>query len=275
MKSPTQALILFLILMVLGAGAARAQTPASSGAERQTPPPAAVAPPAGPAPPLSEREMLEKRGDVQMARKNYREAAELYQQALKLDPKNAALHNKTGIAYHQQFQFGAARQFYQRAIRLNKKYAEAVNNLGTIYYAQKKHKSAIKQYRKALELSPNSASIYSNLGTAYFAQKKYDDAFAAYTTALQLDPEVFEHRSSYGVLLQERSVEDRARFHYFLAKTYAAAGDFPRALDYLRKALEEGFKERDKIVEDPAFAELIKTEAYAQLMANPPPSLPQ
>ncbi len=228
-----------------------------------------------PASPMSERDLLEKRGDVQMARKNYREAVDLYLKALQLDPKSAVLFNKVGIAHHQQFQFVEAKKFYERAIKLNKKYAEAVNNLGTIYYGQKKYKSAIKQYQKALELTPNSASIYSNMGTAFFARKKYEEAFTAYIKALELDPEVFEHRSTYGVLLQERSVEDRARFHYFMAKTYASAGMFDRALSYLRKALEEGFKEREKITEDPAFAELVKTEAFVQLMANPPPSLPQ
>lgn len=259
-----------LLCFLLGASGLVAQTPSPAGTGTQER--SATAPPPTP---IGEREMLEKRGDVQMARKNYREAIAIYAQALRLDPKSAVLHNKIGIGYHQQFLFNDARRFYERAIKLNKKYAEAINNLGTIYYGQKKHKSAIKQYQKALALSPNSASIYSNMGTAFFARKKYEEAFAAYMKALQLDAEVFEHRSTYGVLLQERSVEDRARFHYFMAKTYAAAGMFERALDYLRKALEEGFKEREKIAEDPAFAELIKTEAYTQLMSNPPPSLPQ
>lgn len=225
---------------------------------------------------VSPAEALEKRADVQMARKDYREAATLYGKAIALQPKNAVLYNKLGIAHQQLARLDQAQKYYQRAIKLNRKYSEAINNLGTIHYARKKYKSAVNQYRKALELAPDSASVYSNLGTAYFAQKKYDEAFAAYRKALELDPEVFEHKSTYGILLQERSVEDRARFHYFLAKTYAAAGVLDRALEYLKKALEEGFKEKDKIAEDPSFAELIKTEAYVQLMANPPvPISPQ
>ena len=39
-----------------------------------------------------------------------------------------------------------------------------------------------------------------------------------------LDPEVFENRSTQGVLLQERSVAERGKFHYYLAHTYAQAG---------------------------------------------------
>lgn len=87
-----------------------------------------------------------------------------------------------------------------------------------------------------------------------------------------IDPEVFEHRNSHGVLLQERSVEERAKFHFYLAKTYAKSGQTERALLYMRKAIEEGFKERGKFAEDsdfsamqalPEFQELMKLETRA------------
>ena len=85
--------------------------------------------------------------------------------------------------------------------------------------------------------------------------------------ALTLDPEVFEHRSTQGVLLQERSVEERAKFHYYLAKTYAKAGMNDRAILYVRKAIEEGFKERDKFVKDPEFAALQENMEFKEILA--------
>ena len=97
---------------------------------------------------------------------------------------------------------------------VNPKYAEAINNLGTIYYAKRSFRRAVSQYNKALKLTPNSASIYSNLGTAQFARRKYKEASEAYQKALSLDPEVFEHRAAYGTLLQERTVAEKAKFHY-------------------------------------------------------------
>lgn len=209
----------------------------------------------------------EKRGDIMMARKMYREAIELYRQA---PMDSAVIWNKIGIAYHQLMQLETAKKHYERAIKLNGKYSEAINNLGTVYYARKSYRRATGQYQKALKLAPESASIYSNLGTAYFARKKYQDAFTAYQKALSLDPEVFEHRNSYGVLLQERSVGERAKFHYYLARTYAKAGVNDRALQYLRKALEEGYKERQKILEDPEFAALKDDPEFQQLIATEP-----
>jgi hypothetical protein len=65
-------------------------------------------------------------------------------------------------------------------------------------------------------------------------------------------------------------VGERARFHYYLAKTYAQAGYAERALQYILMALEEGFKERDKLMEDPEFAKLRETVEFKELMATEP-----
>ena len=163
-----------------------------------------------------------------------------------------------------------ARKHYERAVKLDPKYSEAINNLGTVYYAGKNYRKAVSYYNRALKLNPQSASIYSNLGTAQFARKKYKQAMEAYETALSLDPEVFEHRGTNGVLLQERGIAERAKFHFYLAKTYAKAGATERALLYIRKALEEGFKEREKFKEEPEFAKLQELPEFQQLMASEP-----
>lgn len=208
-----------------------------------------------------------RRGDILMARKMYREAIETYTEGIR---DIAVMYNKIGIAYHHLMDFKAALDYYNRALELNPAYAEAINNIGTVYYAQKKHKQAIKQYEKALKHAPHSASIYSNLGTALFARKKYKNAFEAYQKALELDPDVFEHRSTAGSLLQERSVEERAKFHFYLAKTYARAGMLDRALLYMRKALEEGFRDKDKFRDDPDFKDLQENAEFQALLALEP-----
>ena len=209
----------------------------------------------------------EMRGDIAMARKDYRQAVELYKS---VQPPTHIIYNKIGIAYHQLTDMDTALRFYQRAIKAKPDYPEAINNLGAIHYAQKGYRRAVSLYSRALKLTPNSASIHSNLGTAWFARKNYQKASAEYQLALDLDPEVFEHRSTNGVLLQERSVVERAKFHYYLAKTYAKAGAHERALQYMRKALEEGFKERKKFVEDPEFAALQQLPEFQELLASNP-----
>jgi len=224
-----------------------------------------------PAPPAVETPKTplspEMRGDIYMARKMYREAIEAFGDG---PAKDAILKNKTGIAFHQLLQLDSARKNYEQAVKLKPDYAEAINNLGTVYYAKKSFRRSITFYKRALKLSPEAASIYSNLGTAYFARKQYVEATDAFQTALKLDPEVFEHHSTYGVLLQERSVDERAKFHYYVAKMYAKDGRNELALQYLRKALEEGFKEKKKLNEDPEFAELRELPEFKLLLTLEP-----
>jgi len=220
----------------------------------------AVAQSAAPAPMTRE-----ERGDLYMVRKMYREAIDAYRSA----GKSAVLWNKIGIAYHQLGELEAARRSYERAIKLDKNYADAVNNAGTVFYAEKKYRTAIARYTRAISLSPNTASFWSNLGTAYYARGKFDEMEKAYTRALQLDPNVFELHGTIGTRMLDRSVADRARYHYELARMYAIAGKNDLALQYLRKALEEGFKEKDKL-QAKEFSTLRETQEFKDLMTLEP-----
>ena len=227
------------------------------------PPQASTPSPAPVRPELS----AEDRGDIMMARKMYREAIDMYATA----PESAATRwNKMGIAYHQLQDLRTARKAYERAIRLDPQYGEAINNLGTIYYGEQSYRRAVRQYKKALRELPESASINSNLGTAYFARKDYKKATEAYETAMQLDPDVFEHHNTYGILLQNNNVGERAKFHYYLARSYAKKGFNDRAMLYIRKALEEGFDERQKFMQDPEFAGMRNNLEFQALIKSEP-----
>jgi tetratricopeptide (TPR) repeat protein len=209
----------------------------------------------------------EMRGDIFMARKQYREAIEAFGEG---SPKDPVLRNKMGIAYHQLQELGKALKCYQAAVKLKPDYHEAINNIGTIYYSQKSYRRAINQYRKALRVAPEQASVHSNLGMAYFARNQIEPAVEEFRTALKLDPEVFEHHGTYGVLLQERTVADRAKYHYFMATLYVQGGRNDLALQYLRKAIEEGYKDRKKLGDDPAFASLREMPEFKELLTLEP-----
>ena len=216
-------------------------------------------------PPISK----EMRGDIFMARKMFREAIDTFREC----PPSAVLENKIGIAFHQMMQLQLARQSYQRAIKMDPKYPEAINNLGTVFYAQRNFGKSVKYYKKALKLNPSVASFWVNLGTAYFSKHDFKRAATCYDKAMSLDPDVFERHGQYGTTLEERSVEDRAKFHLYLAKAYAQRGDKEKAILYLRKALEEGVKERKKIPEMPEFASLKTDTAFQDLLIQDPKPL--
>lgn len=217
---------------------------------------------------------LELRADLRMIRKRYLEAIDFYEEALRLMPDNAVLMNKTGIAYHQLFRLGEARKYYERSAKTDESYAQAWNNLGAVHYARRNYKRAIRYYRRGLKYSPAYAAIRSNLGTAFFARKKYEQAMEQFRLALLLDPEVFQHRNIFGILMQDHTVEDRARFHYLVAKSFASLGYVEKCLYFLRRAMEDGFPP-DQIQQDPAFALLGDDERFHALFIQPPPVIPR
>jgi tetratricopeptide (TPR) repeat protein len=212
----------------------------------------------------------ETRGDIFMARKQYADAIDVYR---KSGDKSAVVENKIGIAFHQLQRLDQARKYYERAIKLKPDYPEAINNLGTVFYSEKSYRRAVGCYKRALRFSPQSAAMMANLGMAYFARHDYDHASEMFTLALATDPLVFEKHGQYGELLQERSVEEMAKFHLFLAKAHAKKGENEQAILYLRKALEEGVKDRNKIPDMPEFAALKADPAFVELIASAPKPL--
>lgn len=213
----------------------------------------------------------EELGDLYMARKQYREATEQYRSLSEQNPRNAVYLNKLGIALHQQTALSAALKFYERAVKVNPKYADAENNIGTIWYQRKKYSKAVRAYQKAIKMRDDMPVLYSNLGYAYFSQGKYEDSIAAFRTALAKDPQFFERGSSRtGSILQDRSVPDRGRFYFLLAKSFAEAGNLDRAIFYLRKSKEEGYTQLNEVKKDPAFAAVLQDPAVIDLLAPKP-----
>ncbi len=209
----------------------------------------------------------EERGDVYMARKMFREAIASY----KAGPQNSPVTwNKIGIAWHNLGELGLARSNYEHALKVDKKYAEALNNIGTVFYAQKRLRTAISRYKRAIQLAPDKASFWSNLGTAYYSEGKYPLMMEAYDKAIALDPDIFEHHGLVGTEMQDRTVADRARYHFELARLYAKIGKDELAMQYLRHSFEEGFKDKDKVRTSPEFTGLLEKPEFIELMALEP-----
>jgi tetratricopeptide (TPR) repeat protein len=213
----------------------------------------------------------EQLADLYMVRKDYREAAQTYKHLADENPRNAVYLNKLGIALHQQEALPLALKYYERASKVDPTYADPQNNIGTVWYQRKKYGKAIKAYQKAINLRKDMAVLYSNLAYAYFGDKKYEQSLLAFHQALTIDPKFFEHNGSRnGSVLQDRSVTDRGRFYYMLAKSFAQAGNIERCIVYLRKAKDEGFKELNNAKTDPDFASMLKNPEIQEILASKP-----
>ncbi len=97
------------------------------------------------------------------------------------------------------------------------------------------------------------------------------DSFSA---ALAIDPQIFERRGGGGTIVQQRSSTDPATFNFFLAKTYAKAGDAEHAAHYLKLSRDYGYKNLKSINKDPDFATVLKDPRIQDILLNRPPGAP-
>ena len=262
---------LFITLVVVTLSAISLSGQSYFADQVQSPPPQlrSVDPPAHDSSP----EVLESQGDDLRAQKLFLDAIDYYRAALAKKPDDAALYNKMGIAELQMHRLVEAKKDFERSIKADRIYSEAYNNLGVVYYSAKRYNKAIDRYNKAIQLRDDAASYYSNLGAALFSKKEFEKSVLAYARALQLDPDVFERTSRAGVAAQMSKPEDRAHYDYVVAKLYAKMGSADRSLEYLRKALEEGYKSIDNVYKDQEFAGIRKDPRFTELMSVRPPSI--
>lgn len=220
-------------------------------------------------------EELEARGDQLRVNKLFLDAIDYYRAALPKSEHPSALLNKIGIAELMMVRYKEAKKSFEQSIKADHKYADAYNNLGVVYYEEGKYGQAAKEYKKAIVIDGNSASFYSNLGAALFSKKEFDQAVLAYQKAMQVDPNVFERTSRAGVQAQLPKPQDRARYDYTVAKLYAKMGFSDRSLEYLKKAMEEGYKDFKNVYKDEEFAEVRKDKRFQELVAARYPALPE
>jgi tetratricopeptide (TPR) repeat protein len=258
-----------LILLVVSSAAALAQVSHSEQVQISPPLVRAIDPPA----PDATAAALEQEADQLRGDKLFLDALDYYHAALAKKKNDARLLNKVGITELMMQRFKEARRSFEESIRADHEFADAYNNLGVIYYESKKYGAAVKQYERAIAKDGGSASFYSNLGAAYFSKREFERAVTAYQHALEMDPDVFGRTSRNGVQAQLPSPEDRARYNYTVAKLYAKMGFSEQSLEYLRKAMEDGYKDLKNVYKDVEFAELRKNPRFTELMASKSPAI--
>lgn len=196
--------------------------------------------------------------DLFMAEKQYADAVRAYKKILETDPKNAQVLDLTGVAYQQMLDLREAENYYKKATKVDKNYSSALNNIGTVEYTRKHYKKAIKFYKKALGICTDKASFYTNIGYAYFETKQYPEAIASFQQALLIDPGVFQSHGEGGAIVQQRATTDPGLFYFYVAKSFALAGNAAQAAHFLKMSRDNGYKDFMSASKDASFAKVIK-----------------
>jgi len=131
------------------------------------------------------------------------EAAEAFEQAVKIDPDLAEAHFRLGLSYEAQNKADEAETEYKKAIEAFKKYvdtnpedAEAHYQFGQTYAALHQYSEAVREYRLATKIRSDDGDMYFDLGMALTKLARYDEAVAAYSKALEIDPEDYRSQDA-------------------------------------------------------------------------------
>lgn len=110
-----------------------------------------------------------RRANSAFQRGEYREAVELYRQALLQDPDNPRLHFNLGNALYQLGEPELAFESYQRSqslTELQQEQALADYNKGRVLTDQERYEEALEQFRQALIRNPYDADAQHNFELA-------------------------------------------------------------------------------------------------------------
>ena len=99
-----------------------------------------------------------------------KEAHQLIEKALKLEPENAYYIDSLGWVFYRLGRLEDALREIKKSLQLlsqeNKDDAIIREHLGDIYFAMGKEKEAIKAWRKALELDPENKKVKKKIEKA-------------------------------------------------------------------------------------------------------------
>ena len=218
------------------------------------------------------------------------EAIEAYTRVTYLRPDNAWAFNNRGGARYFAGDLEGAIVDWERANTLEPG-PYILSNIGTAYFHLQRFADAATKYREALDMNPNDHAVWGNLGDTYrVIPERRDEAAGAYERQLALANDnlkinrsnaealsrsavslAFMGRSAEALKSIEQAVElspDNITVLYDAGVTYVTLGEFDRAVDALKRAIDVGYS-ASFIDTDPLFDDLRNSARYAELIAVP------
>jgi tetratricopeptide (TPR) repeat protein len=187
------------------------------------------------------------------------EAIEEYRKAIELNPNCAEFCNNLGNLLAKQNQTEEAIEQFQKALEVAPDNAKVRINLANTLTAQGRWDEAIEQYQQALNLTPDSVHAHNQLGLLLQTRGEFKAAIAQFQKVLELDPRHVTAHNNLAWLLAtcpESSSRDGKKAVELaqqavqlsggnspeildtLAAAYAEAGQFPKAIETARRALD-------------------------------------
>jgi len=116
------------------------------------------------------------------------QAAELYTQVLKLEPRNFPALQFLGVLRGQQGRLAEARQLLQTALEIQPRDFGVLLNFGQVLMGAQQTRDALGFFDKALAVRPNAFEVLYNRGVALADLQRHAEAAASFEAALKQNP---------------------------------------------------------------------------------------
>ncbi len=170
-----------------------------------------------------------------------------FQKALEFDSGYAMTYFKLGEAFYFENQLEQAESMWKKSARLAPGDVLSFYNLGVLSADQGEKQEALQYFRKVTELAPDDPDAYLDIVELQTAMDRLEEAENVLKTVFKLAPGLPDG-------------------DYLLAGLLARQNEEDDALDALQSALEKGFRDRERILRDPALANIRQTARFKDLM---------
>lgn len=159
-----------------------------------------------------------EKGQLSVADKLDRQAAEDFETALEYGPVNWRIHHNFAISLAMRGDYQQAIESFTRALKLKPEYSNAHFNRGELYFELGQYPQAIRDYDNAIALNAEDPQYYNSRGHCYFMLEAYDKAMGDYRKATELG-------------------SDSAVYHTDLADAHQFLGEWEQAAKAYRAAV--------------------------------------
>lgn len=211
-----------------------------------------------------------------------------FKQAIELSPGYSIAHDWYGVCLAQQGRFEDALAELKQAEQLDPISFVIQVHIGWLHYYAGRYDLAIDRYQKVLEMEPNYAWARMHLSQAYEQKGMYSEAIAELQKALALSTNSHRYLARLGrlyavsgnrleaqKLLNQLLEMEKERYvsPYSLALVYSGLNDRARALDWLRKGLDQRAGRMVRLQFDPRFSNLRSEPEFERILRRINPSV--
>lgn len=121
------------------------------------------------------------------ARADFDEAIRRYREAIKKDPRNAAIHTDLAAVLGRSGRSADAISEYEQALHLDPNAYEARMSYGALLISMGRNDEALAQMRRAAATRPSTPEPHVYMALVYERMKRYEDAINEASTAAAID----------------------------------------------------------------------------------------